>query len=766
MEKMSIKDLKQMRIWTLWQRQIRKGKTTKVPFAANGGTSGTSEKYKHTWVAYDEAVAAQGKFPGTGIGFVVPKGVFFLDIDHADTDSPLMKLMLSRFNSYAEISPSGNGAHILGVVDITKLPVHYDAEKKRAVLNSEFYQKNSKLGLELYLGSITNRFATFTGNALNDMELADCTEAVLTTLDKEMRKKPKVKYSAARDGDRDIFDIVCNLRKQKNSEKFIKLYDNGDFSDYGSQSEADAALCALIAFRTGPDPEAIDEVFRGSALYREKWNREDYRKSTIDAGITACNGVFHKSHMEHPPFVKFDEKTGVSFISVPLLAKYVRENLDYILVRDSGKQALLKYVYENGCYRLYADNMFLGIIKQFIADYDEELVQMSKVFSALQDITTDLCYVSQDTLNADEDIINFQNGLLKVSATGMMLLPHSPEVYSTIQLPCDWKDEDIPTPVFDAYLDTLTDGDEEVKQLLMEFIGVAISNVKGWRMKKALFLVGKGNTGKSQLKSLVERLLGRGNFIGIDLKEIEARFGTGAVYGTRLAGSSDMSFLSVSELKTFKSMTGGDSIFAEFKGMPPFEFTYNGVLWFCMNQLPKFGGDNGKWVYDRIMVVKCPNVIGRDKQDKHLLDKMYAEREGIVRKAVNALQKVMENGYCFSEPESITRARDEYQASNSTVISFYEECMCPWEDGRIVKHCTTGRIYKVYQAWCRENNNGYAKTAKEFREELAEHLGSTYAEITTRQKGNTYYKNLTITEETKQQYEYVYGIEPLMFLAG
>ena len=84
-----------------------------------------------------------------------------------------------------------------------------------------------------------------------------------------------------------------------------------------------------------------------------------------------------------------------------------------------------------------------------------------------------------------------------------------------------------------------------VKQLLMEFIGVCISNVKGWRLKKALFLVGQGDTGKSQLKSLVERLLGRGNFIGIDLKEIESRFGTGAVYGTRLAGSSDMSFLSV-----------------------------------------------------------------------------------------------------------------------------------------------------------------------------------------------------------------------------
>lgn len=40
----------------------------------------------------------------------------------------------------------------------------------------------------------------------------------------------------------------------------------------------------MIAFRTGPDPEAIDSIFRSSALYRDKWERDDYRQSTIEAG--------------------------------------------------------------------------------------------------------------------------------------------------------------------------------------------------------------------------------------------------------------------------------------------------------------------------------------------------------------------------------------------------------------------------------------------------------------------------------------------------
>lgn len=75
-----------------------------------------------------------------------------------------------------------------------------------------------------------------------------------------------MKYSAKRDGDRATFDIICDLRRQKNNKEFIDLFDNGDFSEYGSQSEADWVLCVLIVFRVGTDLEAICEIFRQSSL--------------------------------------------------------------------------------------------------------------------------------------------------------------------------------------------------------------------------------------------------------------------------------------------------------------------------------------------------------------------------------------------------------------------------------------------------------------------------------------------------------------------
>ena len=149
------------------------------------------------------------------------------------------------------------------------------------------------------------------------------------------------------------------------------------------------------------------------------------------------------------------------YICVPLLAKYVREHLCYMLVRDNGKQGALKYVYEaDGVYKLYSTEMFLGAIKAYVAEYDEELVKMSKINETLQDICSDLNFVSQEELNADEGLINFKNGLLHITATETTLTPHTPEVLSTIQIPCEWKGYPSPTPVFDRYMHTLTNGDK------------------------------------------------------------------------------------------------------------------------------------------------------------------------------------------------------------------------------------------------------------------------------------------------------------------
>jgi primase-polymerase (primpol)-like protein len=215
--------------------------------------------------------------------------------------------------------------------------------------------------LELYVGGLTNRFATFTGNTEGGLEqITGCTDAALAFLEKFM-KRPELPEQIL-DADEkyirltseDIPEVVDSLRSQKNGEKFRSMFDEGAIPDGLSQSEADASLCALIAFRTGPDPEMVDAVFRESALYRDKWERSDYRAATIRAGIRACNGVFHHSLKKRPPFVLNDGKKD--YVSATLLADYVRSNLSYKFVREAERNSYQKYVYRDGVYQIYSDD--------------------------------------------------------------------------------------------------------------------------------------------------------------------------------------------------------------------------------------------------------------------------------------------------------------------------------------------------------------------------------------------------------------------------
>ena len=187
-----MQELMDMKIWFLWVwGKDKNGNPTKKPIAIDGGATGTDDAHSSTWVTYDEAMAAMQERGAAGVGFKIPKGYFFLDIDHKAVSDPYVQMMLNRFNSYTEYSQSGNGIHIYGKVDISAIPTLID-DKGKKKLDRKFYMKNPHNDTEQYFGGLTNRFACFTGNAISDAPLKDCTQAVLTTLDKDMRRKQKI----------------------------------------------------------------------------------------------------------------------------------------------------------------------------------------------------------------------------------------------------------------------------------------------------------------------------------------------------------------------------------------------------------------------------------------------------------------------------------------------------------------------------------------------------------------------------------------------
>lgn len=436
-------------------------------------------------------------------------------------------------------------------------------------------------------------------------------------------------------------------------------------------------------------------------------------------------------------------------VSCPLLAEYIRQNSHYIFVKNEAFDSVRRYWYSDGCYRLITDEELKGYIKSYITDFDITLLKMRDVKEVFDDLTTDRKFVSESMLDSDENIINFQNGLLYLDT--MKLKQHTPDILSTIQIPCNWNPKAEVSPVFDRFLDTFTDGRQDKKDFLLQYIGTCLSNIKGYRMKKALFMVGAGDTGKTQLKILTERLLGECNTSPADLSDLEKRFGTSRIYGKRLVGSSDMSYATVSELKLFKQITGGDEISVEKKGKDSFSYKYKGFLWFCTNELPKFGGDRGKWVYERIIPFRCSHVIPEDEQDKLLCDKMFAEREAIVYRCVIAVKKVIENGYRFDIPVECMKELDEYQKDNSPCIQFFDECCIMRPNSKIRDSCTTRKVHDALKEWCRDNTGGYTPKTSVFKKEIAQYINVDERTLTKTIHGIRFYI-FTLTNDAKEAY--------------
>lgn len=445
-------------------------------------------------------------------------------------------------------------------------------------------------------------------------------------------------------------------------------------------------------------------------------------------------------------------------VSCSLLHEFLKKNLNYKFVKNGAKEGTLRYYFFDGYYQLISDQEIQGLIKHFIP---LELQSSGITSEVSKQLYTDLNFIKLEQLNNDENIINFKNGILHLD-TGEFK-SHSPEYLNTIRIPCNYKENiEVPnTRYFDNFINTLTNGDEEIKRLILQFMGVVISNVKGYRMKKMLIMVGKGNTGKSVLKNFLTTLIGKDNFSNIDLRKMEDKFGKIQLLNKRLVGSNDMSWAKVAEMETLKQAVGGDPIYAEFKGENGINFVFNGVLWYCTNQLPMFGGDKGDWVYDRIVIVECNNVIPEDKQDKKLVEHLLQEKDYIVSLAIKGLLEVIKNGYRYDIPESCNLLNEQYKIDNSSFRTFLEECCIDRVPGEKIPDdgCTKGKIHKVYREWYKENNRGYHyDTTSEIRK-LLESMGKY--NIVTANKGNEYYADFTLGGKVMNEYKHILGINIL-----
>ncbi|HZF59457.1 MAG TPA: DUF3987 domain-containing protein [Rubrobacter sp.] len=272
--------MRDLRQWLVWRSEERDGKPTKIPYSPLTGQRASSTT-PETWTDYGEAVRACKEHGYGGIGFVfTPED----DLCGVDLDGCLdpetgeiegwAQEIIDELDSYTEISPSGTGVHVL----------------VRGTLPAG---RNRKGRFEAY---DRGRYFTVTGRHLAGTPMS--IEARQEQLESVTRRvfadpaaprsnghgEPTAVLEAAGNG-LSAEEVVRKASSASNGERFARLW-AGDTSDYVSHSEADIALCGMLAFWTGGDVVRTDALFRQSGLYRAKWDRDDYREKTLAEALS------------------------------------------------------------------------------------------------------------------------------------------------------------------------------------------------------------------------------------------------------------------------------------------------------------------------------------------------------------------------------------------------------------------------------------------------------------------------------------------------
>jgi primase-polymerase (primpol)-like protein len=297
--------------WILWYYKWKEGKDgkpgkwDKPPYQPNGKHASSTaaltwSPFKTVKAAYERGLNLPVDDPlhFDGVGFVPAKvnqadnNLQFGDLDKCrDKEtgqlSPQAEEDLALINSYCEISPSGTGIRFIAKGH-PPYPQGQDGSKKGHV---EIYQGRHYLTitghrLERFPGAIEKRPEEL--NVFYQKHFC------------EPEPGPEAAPGAGTGTKLTDDEIICLASEAKNSAKFMALM-AGNFQDYPSQSEADQAFCNLVAFYS-TDELQIDRIFRRSKLYREKWERADYREGTIRKAISGTkehyNGNGPKSEPE------------------------------------------------------------------------------------------------------------------------------------------------------------------------------------------------------------------------------------------------------------------------------------------------------------------------------------------------------------------------------------------------------------------------------------------------------------------------------------
>jgi Uncharacterized conserved protein len=301
-------ELKSLPQWLVWRSEERDGKPSKVPYNAKNGRHAKSNDF-YTWSDFKRAVATfkKGGYAGIGFAFKRGDGLVGLDIDHP-WNSPVATEIREHFKgSYCERSPSNKlRVFCYGVPARCGKGVR---DKRIEVYNYSSPRYLTTTGCWI---DGTSRTVTQQQKALDWLHEMYFREEVKAKPDHEQSTSATSAASAGGHPQRMTISrgdqhIIDRARAAKNGGKFEALF-NGNTAGYQSHSEADAALCAILAFQT-QDEGQIDRIFRSTRLMRPKWDEKHhadgaaYGEETIRRALNTVTEFYQEDWPDPDPLI-------------------------------------------------------------------------------------------------------------------------------------------------------------------------------------------------------------------------------------------------------------------------------------------------------------------------------------------------------------------------------------------------------------------------------------------------------------------------------
>ena len=316
------------------------------------------------------------------------------------------------------------------------------------------------------------------------------------------------------------------------------------------------------------------------------------------------------------------------------------------------------YCYHDGAYLPNGETVVKRLVKRFTVD----TMQDKNWHRSLNADIIEFISIDAPTLwsRPPTDVLNLQNGLLRLK--DRVLQPHSPRHLSASQLPVLFD----PNATCEA-IDTF------VAQVFPEDTLPLAYEIAGWLMvpitsiQKAILLNGGGGNGKSAYLNVLCKFLGESNYVSLALHKLESdRFAASRLIGKLANICPDLPTDHLAGTSIFKSITGGDTLTAEYKFRDSFDFQSFVRLVFSSNSLPQ-SNDASQGFFDRWVVVPFDRSfrgtgieIPRAELDAKLTS--AGELSGLLNKALDAIEAIKTRRWRLHTSETLTNAHREFHS--------------------------------------------------------------------------------------------------------